>query len=112
MCWINSPYKCRKWNNIMNFRYSLMLELEEGEIFEADDGCVGGVPQNIRLLMRFAEDDDGKLMQSSVRNRKKTVNNRSKYWIILKYMYRYDVSKHGSVFQSIVIFIPLTLNCR
>ena len=46
----------------MNFRDSLMLELEENERVKADDGYVGEVPQCVRFSKSFAKDDKCKLM--------------------------------------------------
>ena len=37
ICWINGPDKCGNWNDIIIFRDSLMLEVEEGKRVEADE---------------------------------------------------------------------------
>ena len=63
----------------MNFRDSLMLELEENERVKADDGYVGEVPQCVRFSKSFAKDDKCKLMQSLERNRQVTLNSILKY---------------------------------
>lgn len=110
MRWINNSFHCGKWNDIVNFRDSLMLELEENERVKADDGYVGEVPQCVSFSKSFAKDDKCKLMQSLERNRQVTLNSILKYWRILKHMCRHDVSIYGDVFQYIIVITQFVLN--
>ena len=110
ICWIKSPYKCGKLNDIIIFRHSFMLELEEGERIEADDGYVGETPRYIKYPKSFTKDNNCELAQSLVRNRQEPVNSRLKYWEILEHMYQHNISKHGDVFRSITVITPLALS--
>ena len=62
----------------MIFETNLMLELEENEKVEADDGCIGEDLRYIRHPKSFVKYDEHKLMASRVRNRQETVKNRFK----------------------------------
>ena len=51
--WINGPYECGLWNDLMIFRNSLLSHLEPNERIEADDGYVGEHPQKVKCPKGF-----------------------------------------------------------
>ena len=57
ICWVNGSYECGKRNDIMIFRDSLMLELDESERVEVDDSYVEGTPRHVKYSKHFTEDD-------------------------------------------------------
>ena len=46
--WINGPYPCGDYNDILIFRDSLMSRLAEAERVEADDGYIGEAPMHVK----------------------------------------------------------------
>jgi hypothetical protein len=48
LVWINGPYKCGMWNDLMIIRNALLTMLGFGERLEADDGYRGESPRHAK----------------------------------------------------------------
>ena len=107
--WVNGPYECGAWPDISIFRNSLMTNLAPNERVEADDGYVGEAPLHVKCPRSFTNRPETEAMQQRVRNRQETVNNRFKFWGILRQTYRHDIPKHGYVFRAIAIITQLSI---
>ena len=71
--WINSPYECRKWNDVSIFRNSLLSMLGEGEGVEADDGYIGESPVFVKCPKSIGQNPLTDMMQTCVRMGQETV---------------------------------------
>ena len=87
-----------------------MSHLEPNERVEADDGYVGEAPQHVKCPKSFTNKPETEAMQQRVRNRQETVNNRFKFWGILRQVYRHDIPKHGYVFRAIAVITQISIN--
>jgi hypothetical protein len=108
--WVNGPYECGMWNDVMIFRNSIKSNLGENERVEADDGYLGEAPHFVKCPKSIGNDIDCERMQQYVRNRQETINKRFKNWFILKDVFRHELSSHGDVFRCIAIITQLQIN--
>ena len=108
--WVNGPYECGRWPDISIFRDSLLSHLGVNERVEADDGYVGEHPRYIKCPAGFCNPEETLFMQQRVRNRQESVNNRFKFWEILKQVYRHDLLEHGSVLRAIAVITQIAIN--
>ena len=84
--------------------------LEDGERVEADDGYRGAAPRYVkcpRSMGHHGETTDA--MQSIVRRRHETVNKRFNQWMIMKSIFRGDITKHGKAFRTVLIVTQLAI---
>ena len=110
LVWVNGPFPCGNYPDISIFRSSLMSHLEEFERVEADDGYIGEHPQYIKCPKGVANPEETKFMQSRVRSRQETINNRFKNWGILRQRYRHDIQRHGVAARSVMILTQLSID--
>lgn len=83
--------------------------LEHGERVEADKGYSGAAPQYVKCPGALVQTDPEMVaMQSRLRSRHETCNNRLKKWNILKVPYRHDLTKHQAVFGAIATIVQLS----
>jgi len=108
--WINGPYECGMYNDIMVFRDSLLSHLEPNERVEADDGYIGEHPEHIKCPAGLCNPEETEFMQQRVRNRQETVNRRFKDWGCLKQVWRHEIPLHGDAFRAVAIITQLTIN--
>ena len=87
-----------------------MSHLAPNERVETDDGYVGEAPQHVKCPRNFTNKPETEAMQQRVRNRQETVNNRFKFWGILRQVYRHDIAKHGYAFRAIAVITQLSIN--
>ena len=92
------------------FRQSLLTNLGQFERVEADDGCIGEHPKHAKCPNGFTNPKETLLMQQRIQNRQESVNNRFKFWEILKQFYRHDIDRHGEIVRSIVVITQLAIN--
>ena len=107
---MNGPYECGTWPDISIFRDSLISHLEPNERVEADDGCIGKHPQHVKCPKGFANYKETEHMQQKVQNRQESVNNRFKFWGILKQLFRHEIVMHGDVVQAVAMITQLSIN--
>jgi hypothetical protein len=109
--WINGPFPCGRWPDIIIFRASLLSHLAAGERVEADDGYIGDAPQYIKCPKSFTNPAENEIMQQYVRNRQETVNERFKDWGILKQVYRNreKIHIHGDIFRAIAVITQVAI---
>jgi hypothetical protein len=110
MVWINGPYECGKWNDIMIFRNALLTELAPNERVEADDGYRGEHPQKIKCPCGIANLEETEFMQQRIRNRQETINKRFKDWGAMRQLWRHEIPSHGEAFRVIAIILQLSIN--
>jgi hypothetical protein len=110
MVWINGPYECGKWNDIMIFRNALLTELAPNERVEADDGYRGEHPQKIKCPCGIANLEETEFMQQRIRNRQETINKRFKDWGAMRQLWRHEIPRHGEAFRVIAIILQLSIN--
>lgn len=108
--WLNGPYECGMWPDISVFRDSLKSHLEPNERVEADDGYVGEHPECVKCPQGFANEEQTEFMQQRVRNRQESINNRLKFWGILRQLYRHEITMHGDVVRAVAVVCQLTIN--
>ena len=108
--WINGPYECGLWNDLMIFRNSLLSHLEPNERVEADDGYLGEHLKKVKCPKGFANPPQTKRMQQRVRSRQETINKRFKLWGCLAQTFRHDLDQHGDVFRAVAVICQLTIN--
>jgi hypothetical protein len=108
--WINGPYNCGQWTDIKIFREALIHELEEAERVEADDGDIEEAPLHVKCPKCITNPEECESMQQRVRNRQETVNNRFKFWEVLKQIFRHELTLHGDVFRCIAIISQLVID--
>jgi hypothetical protein len=89
-----------------------MLHLEPGERVEADDGYVGESPRHIKCRKSFTNLPETKHMQQRVRSRQETINNRLKFWEILKIPFRHTdtLISHGDIVRAILCITQVAIN--
>ena len=107
--WINGPYECGMWNDIMIFRDSLMSFLGPNERAEADDGYVGESPLHIKCPNSFTNDISGSEMQQRICACHETVNKRFKQWGCLQNKFRHDILKHAEVFRAVAVITQIAI---
>ena len=107
--WINGPFEPGIYNNISIFCSALMLELEESERVEADDGFIGEAPSHVKYPKSFLYYEETDEMQSLVRHRHETINKRFKQFCILKQIYRHDIRDHGDIFRCVAVITQLLI---
>ena len=66
--WINGPYPCGDYNDILIFRDSLMSHLAEAERVEADDGYIGEAPMHVKCPKSITNPEKTLFMQQRVHN--------------------------------------------
>jgi hypothetical protein len=110
--WINGPFPCGNYNDLTIFRSGLMSELANAERVEADDGYIGEHPQHVKCPAGFANPPKFEYMQQIVTNRQETVNNRLKFWSILKQLFRHYefLCRHGVVVRAILVVTQIAIN--
>lgn len=110
--WINGPYECGMWNDLMIFRDALISHLAPKERVEADDGYLGEHPRYVKCPKGFANPPETEYMQQRVRNRQETINRRLKSWGILKQVFRHcdRIADHGEVVRAIAVISQLSIN--
>ena len=109
--WINGPYNCGRWPDISIFRNSLLSHLAPNERVEADDGYIGEAPRYVKCPKSIANVPEKEYMQQRVRNRQESVNNRFKFWGILKQVYKqHRISSHADVFRAVAVITQLAIN--
>ena len=109
ICWWHGPFACGTYNDITIFRSALQHHLEHGERVEADKGYSGAAPQYVKCPGALVKTDPEMVaMQSRLRSRHETCNNRLKKWNILKVPYRHDLTKHQAVFGAIATIVQLS----
>ena len=108
--WINGPYPCGDYNDILIFRDSLMSHLAEAERVEADDEYIGEAPMHVKCPKSITNPEETLFMQQRVHNRQETVNKRFKDWGILRQLFRHEISDHGEYFRAIVVLTQLAIN--
>ena len=107
--WINGPYECGMWNDILIFRDSLLTFLGPTERVEADDGYVGESPRYVKCPASFTNPIETLAMQSRVRQRHETANKRFKQWACLLNRFRHDIGKHGDIFRAVAVVTQLAI---
>ena len=108
--WLNGPYECGMWPDISVFRDSLKSHLEPNERVEADDGYVGEHPECVKCPQGFANEEQTEFMQQRVRNRQESINNRLKFWGILRQLCRHEITMHGDAVRAVAVVCQLTVN--
>jgi hypothetical protein len=108
--WINGPFECGMWNDIMIFRSALMTELSANERVEADDGYIGEHPRHIKCPRGIANLEETEFMQQRVRNRQESINKRFKDWGALRQIWRHAIPRHGETFRVICMVSQLAIN--
>lgn len=105
--WVCGPHRGAKHDPTI-LREKLMHPPEEGEIVEADSGCVGEADW-IR-----ARDDCATVHERREKNRlharHETCDRRFKCWGILKQEHRHDITKHELVFRSMAVLTQLGID--
>ena len=108
--WINGPFPCGSWPDIKIFRERLMHALPQGEKAEADMGY-RGEPTKIDLP---EENIFGSNIQREakalVRSRHETCNRRFKQWNSLSLVFRHNLKKHKTVFDSVAVLTQISID--
>lgn len=109
--WINGPFPCGMYNDLTIFRSALMTELAYAERVEADDGYIGEHPRHVKCPAGFANPPECEFMQQRV-NKQETINNRLKFWGILKQFFRHHefLCRHGDVVRAILVLTQIAIN--
>jgi len=107
LVWINGPFPCGAFPDLLIFRQLLLYFLDEGERAEADDGYRGEA--KIKCPSTITNSAESRAMQQRVRSRQETVNKRIKQWEILNVLYRHDLFTHGDVFRAIAVITQLSI---
>lgn len=98
------------WNDLKIFRDGLLQHLEEGERVEADDGYRGEAPTHCMVPSNpFTNRPERKKLQTRVRLRHETVNERFKNWGCLSNRFRHGIEKHSACFRSVVCLTQLAI---
>ncbi len=105
--WISGPFAPGKWPDINIFRRGIVHYLDENERVEADDGYRGNAPSHVKCP-RTTSNDQVAAMQSRVRSRHETLNERFKNWGCLRDRFRHDVNKHAASFRAIAVVLQLS----
>lgn len=109
LVWINGPFPCGMFPDIVIFRHTLSKWLDEGERVEADDGYVGDAPGKVKCPNGLTNPKESQAMQQRVRSRQETVNKRIKQWEILNSPYRHEITQHGSVFRAVAVITQIAI---
>jgi hypothetical protein len=109
ICWISGPHIPGRLNDLTIFRNALMMQLEEFERVEADDGYIGEAPLKVKCPGCCTVPEERKQMMNRVRSRQETINKRFKDWGILFQRFRHDVRLHRDVFAAIAVLCQLTI---
>ena len=107
--WINGPYECGIWNDILIFCDSILTKLTENERIEADDGYVGEAPRYIKCPKSFGNPEETLAMQARLRSRQETVNNRFKNWGVMRQTYRHSIPTHGDAFRAVAVITQISI---
>jgi hypothetical protein len=109
--WINGPYECGMWNDIMIFRNALMTKLSANERIEADDGYLGEHPHHVKCPKGIANLEETEFMQQRIQNRQESINTkRFKDWGALRQIWRHAIPRHSETFRMICIVAQLAIN--
>ena len=110
LIWIEGPYPAGKYNDITIFRNCLLHCLGPSERVVADKGYVGEAPRFVKCPNSKTLRRDHRRMMHLVSGRHETINNRFKFWGILKQVYRHNIIRHGSVVRAIGVITQLGIN--
>jgi len=110
LIWIEGPYPAGKYNDITIFRKHLIHRLGPSERVVADKGYVGEAPRFVKCPNSKTLWRDHRRMTHLVSGRHETINNRFKFWGILKQVYRHNIIRHGSVVRAIGVITQLDIN--
>jgi hypothetical protein len=110
ICWINGPFPCGVANDWQIFKNGLLLQLDEGERVEADDGYAPGDPEFTKTPSGIYHREERNVIRRRVMARQETINKRNKQWGILSQVYRHGIEKHQSVFSAICVLTQITID--
>eukprot|EP00957_Ditylum_brightwellii_P189992 14464025-Ditylum_brightwellii.AAC.1 len=79
------------------------MHLTATEWVEADDGYIGQFSRHIKCPAHFTNPSVMLHMQQCVRNQQESINNRFKFWGILREMFHHDPTKHADAFHAIAV---------
>lgn len=98
------------YNDIHVFRDSLQNHLGFAARVETNNIYIGEAPLCIKCPKSFPNLEETLYTQQWVKNRQETVNNRFKFWGILKHRCRRIIPDHGNVFHAIVIITQISID--
>jgi hypothetical protein len=109
--WINGPFPCGDWPDIVIFREQLKHFLDPNERVEADDGYVGEDPHAVKVPSSTVHQHDAQqlAMRQRVRSRHETVNNRIKQFKVVAETFRHDLRLHGDCFYACAVLTQLMI---
>jgi hypothetical protein len=109
LVWINGPYKPRIWNNLSIFCNALLLEFDDGERVEADNGYRGESLKYVKCPKSIGKHKALETAVAIVWHQQETTNRRYKQWGILKQVYRGNIVEHGQAFCLCAIVTQLAI---
>ena len=98
ICWVYGGFPAGDWPDVNIFRHALKGKQLDGERVEADDGYIGEHPGHVRCPNGLFNWSEREALQSRVRARHETVNERFKAWSIMREVFCHDMSLHEEAF--------------
>ena len=104
--WIHGSFPCGDWPDLAIARHGVCNMVDDGELLIADGGYHDGeqyfvTPNGLNNYEQY--------LQSVVRARHETVNQRFKQWAALERVFRHDVMLHPRVFHAIANIVQITI---
>ena len=107
ICWINGPFRCRRWSDLGIFHHDLKQQLTPGEMVECDGGCTGD--PSCRHKHWFVNEADSRA-KSEARARHETVNGDLHAWACLSSVWRHGRGLHKCAFAAAAVMTQLSYN--
>jgi hypothetical protein len=104
--WINGPFPCGEWPDLIIVRSALVHMLARNEWYVADGGYYDGKQYSITPSgLRDFEDRQ----YATARARHETINRKFKEFSILRGTFRHPLHKHGVAFRAVTNIVQLGL---
>lgn len=102
--WINGPFKCGRWNDLMIFRRNLKAKLLPDEMVETDRGYQGDPScRHADIIASMAD----LIAKKRVALRHETVNSDLKKFECLKLVWSHDRHLHKFAFAAVAVLTQL-----
>lgn len=105
ICWINGPFKCGRWNDVMTFRGNLKQLLAPGEMAECDGGYKADPSCRDKHVIMNPSDHRAK---NNARARHENVNSDLKNFECLCQPWRHDRHLHKFAFAAVAVLTQLS----
>ena len=110
LVWINGPFSPGVYNDYKIFmECGLKSMLEKNERIEADDGYLGADPAYAKAKSAPWHSESSLVIRNNVRARHETINNRMKFFGILRHVFKNGVEKHQDIVLAVAVLVQLSI---